>query len=327
VALARRYQPTLVVSAFDRFWPVSLSAMLKLRWHGHSTCVYVEDRCRITDPRPEELTGGKRSDYLQYPTPLDDVRASFLGAAAELGVPASVLATFTHRPAGVDPFASAQMYFYRLAVTSPSSYPGAPGGLISLQYWFFYPLNYFPLVRIPLEALTHPISSTVGNTDYHQGDLEHVAVLLDPATLRPLYLWMARHADEGELYRWGSRSVQWDDGHPVIYAALGSHASYAHCGIQRRPRTYWFLNDYVVCLPHETFGFTWRTTPLVDLAHVAWGCWRGHLGEDGPRLVRSVYGFVPFETGGPISPLLQQENFRHSPCRVPAGAPPPAPLL
>ncbi len=138
---------------------------------------------------------------------------------------------------------------------------------------------------------------------------------------------MARHADEGELFRWGSRSVQWDGTHAVVYAALGSHASYAHCGIQRRPRTYWFLNDYVVCIPHETFGFTWQTTPLVDLAHVPWSCWRGHLGEAGRKLVRRRYRFVPFETGGPISPLLQAENFHHSACRVPARARPPAPAL
>jgi hypothetical protein len=144
--------------------------------------------------------------------------------------------------------------------------------------------------------------------------------------MRPRYLWMARHADEGQAFAWHSRSVQWEAGHPVIYAALGSHTSYAHCGIQRRSRTYWFLNDYVVCAPRENYGFTYDTTRLVDLAHTGWACWRGHLGVAGSTVRRSTWGFVPFETDGPYSPLWQHENFGTA-CRVTPGAPSAAPPL
>jgi hypothetical protein len=226
----------------------------------------------------------------------------------------------------MDPFASAQIYFYYLARAPAHAYAGAPHGLVSLEYWFYYPLNYFPLVRIPLQALSDPIGSTVGNTDYHQGDLEHVAVLLDPHTMRPRYLWMARHANEGQAYRWHSGSVQWSGDHATVYAALGSHSSYAQCGIQRRSRTYWFINDYVVCVPHETYGFTYSSTPLVDLAHTSWGCWRGHLGRSGAGLYRGSVGFAPYETDGPVSPLLQQENFGIA-CKLAPGTPKPAPQL
>lgn len=146
-----------------------------------------------------------------------------------------------------------------------------------------------------------------------------MAVLLDPKTLRPRYLWMARHADEGQAYRWRSPGVQWEGDHPVIYAALGSHASYAHCGIQRRLRTYWFISDYVVCAPHRDYGFTYDATRLVDLAHTTWACWRGHLGEAGRALIRTVIGLLPFQTDGPFSTPLQQENFG-SACWVAAGA-------
>ncbi len=326
-ALAQRYQPTLVVSALDRFWPTSLAGLLGARWNGHSTCLVSAGRCRVHDPTAFDLAGRSSvSDYLQFPAPADSVQDTFHSAARDLGVAASAVLAWPQHPAQLDPFASAQIYFYYLSRIPARAYPGVPRGLISLEYWFFYPLNYFPLVRIPLQAISDPIGSTLGNTDYHQGDLEHVAVLLDPKTMQPRYLWMARHADEGQAYRWHSRSVQWSGDHAYVYAALGSHASYARCGIQRRIRTYLFINDYVVCIPHQTYAFTYWATPLVDLVHTPWACWRGHLGQAGPGLLRSGVAFVPFETDGPVSPLLQQENFG-SACRVRPGTPkPPTPL-
>lgn len=326
-ALALRYQPTLVVSAFDRNWPTSLIALLGTRWDGHVTCIYIGGRCRIRDPTNRSFGSlGSSSEYIRFPTPIDDVQDTFLGSAEALGVPAKVAREWPFHLAAIDPFATAQIYFYYLARTRSHSYPGAPKGLISLEYWFFYPLNYFPTVRTPLRALSDPIGSTIGNSDYHQGDLEHVAVLLDPRTMRPRYLWMARHSGEGQLYRWHSSKVQWDGDHATIYAALGSHASYARCGIQRRAVTYSFINDYVICIPHATYGFLYSTTPLVDLRHTTWGCWRGHLGEAGRGLVQGSFGFVPYETAGPFSPLYQQENFGIG-CKVPAGMPKPAPPL
>jgi hypothetical protein len=321
-ALALRYQPTVVVSAEDRFWPVSVLSSLRMRVGKRTTCLYTAGHCRVPAPQPGDLSGQSApTDYLAFPTPLDSVRATFISSALALGVPARALSAWTRRPAAIDPFASAQVYFYYLPRAPATAYPGVPHGLVSLEYWFYYPLNYFPLIRIPLEALSHPITSTLGNTDYHQGDLEHVAVLLDPKTLRPRYLWMARHADEGQAYPWHSKSVQWDGDHPYVYAALGSHSSYAHCGIQRRSRTYLFINDYVVCVPHQTYGFAYSATRLVDLAHTAWACWKGHLGLAGTKIVRSVDDFVPFETDGPFSPLLQQENFRTA-CHLPPGTKP-----
>jgi hypothetical protein len=326
-ALALRYQPTVVVSADDRFWPVSVLDSLQFRFDGHGPCIYHRGRCSVPNPRPSDLDHpGSWSDYLAYPSPLASVRDAFVSAAEALGISVPAIEDWTHQPAGIDPFATSQVYFYYLRHTRPRDYPGVRGGLISLEYWFYYPLNYFPLVRVPLEALTHPITSTLGNTDYHQGDFEHVAVLLDPKTMRPLYLWMARHADEGQSYRWHSGGVQWEGQHPVIYEALGSHASYARCGIQRRSRTYWFINDYVVCAPHGDYGFTYDQTPLVDLTHTVWACWRGHLGVSGPHLRRSTYRFVPYETDGPHSPLWQQENFRTA-CKIrPGERPAPQPL-
>ena len=326
-SLALRYQPTVVVSALDRNWPVSLIALLGTHWKGQPTCIYIGGRCRIRNPGARSFVGtGSRSDYVRYPTPLSNVEDTFWGSARALGVAVAALEKWPHDPVAIDPFASAQVYFYYLARTRRRSYPGAPAGLISLEYWFLYPLNYFPTVRLPLQALANPLGSTIGNSDYHQGDLEHVAVLLDPHTMRPRYLWMARHADEGQLYRWHSPSVQWDGEHATIYAALGSHASYPRCGIQRRSRTYLFINDYVVCKPHEDYGFLYSRTPLVDLTHTTWGCWLGRLGQAGHTLSAGSFGLAPYEEKGPFSPLSQQENFGIA-CTVPAGIPKPKPPL
>ncbi len=326
-ALALHYQPTLVVSGFDRMWPVSLVILLRARWRGQAACIYIGGQCRLRNPSVSALTApGAFSDYIRFAPPVDNVEDTFVSTAHDLGLSAAALRGWPRHLADIDPFASAQIYFYYLGRTRRRSYPGVPAGLISLEYWFYYPLNYFPLVRIPLEALSNPLGSTIGNTDYHQGDFEHVAVLLDPKTLKPRYLWMARHADEGQVYRWHSRAVQWQGNHATIYAALGSHASYARCGIQRRSRTYRFINDYVVCIPHETYAFTYASTRLVDLAQTSWGCWRGHLGEAGRHLRKGRFGFAPFETSGPVSPLLQQENFGVA-CRVPPRTSKPAPQL
>ncbi len=325
--LALRYQPTLVVSGYDRNWPVSLPSLLATRWDGRGPCLYVGGHCRVRNPTVAALAGsGAESDFIQFPAPVDSVRDIFLSAGRALGVELSSILGWPRDITTIDPFASAQVYFYYLAKTPRGAYPGVPRGMISLEYWFYYPLNYFPLVRIPLQALSNPIGSTIGNTDYHQGDLEHVAVLLDPRTMQPRYIYMARHAGEGQAYRWHSKSVQWSGDHAFVYSALGSHASYPGCGIQRRSKTYWFINDYVVCVPHKTFAFVYSATPLVDLAHTTWGCWRGHLGQAGRHLFAGSFGFVPYETPGPLSPLIQQENFNIA-CHVPKGTPkPPAPL-
>jgi hypothetical protein len=295
------------MSAADRFWPVSVLDTLKFRWKGRATCLYVGGRCRHEPPQPGDLKGGSPSDYLQFPTPLNRVEDAFRSAAQALGSPLDAIEQWRARVTQLNPFQSAQFYFRYLPDPPHHAYRGVPDGLISLQYWFFYPLNYLPLVKKPLQTLVNPVGATIGNTDYHQGDFEHVAVLLDPRTKRPRYLWMARHEDEGVAFGWHSKRMQWDGDHAVVYAGFGGHATYPRCGIQRRRRTFKFVNDYVVCIRGLNFGFTHDSTPLVDLAHTTWACWRGHLGQSG-HLKRRVVSFVPYETDGPLSPLRQQEN-------------------
>jgi hypothetical protein len=190
-------------------------------------------------------------------------------------------------------------------------------GLLGLEYWFFYPFNYYPTAVGSELMQDAPLAGDVTNTDLHQGDWEHVTVLLDPKTLRPQWLYMARHADEGEFYPWTSPSLAFDEGHPIVQAAFGGHPSYDnHCGARPRARVDNLSSDWVVC-GSGRFAFRASSTPLVDLAQTTWACWKGHFGEAKPGLevnalheaddvVTSAREFV--YVAGPISPLWQAEN-------------------
>src|SRR5205085_6576736 len=156
-----------------------------------------------------------------YPAAVNSVRHQFVSAARSAGVPERAIGQWRRTPTAINPFHSAQIYFYYLREPPRDSYRRHGRGMVSLEYWFFYPLNYLPTVRTPTLTLVDPLGATIGNTDYHQGDFEHVAVLLDARTHWPRYLWMARHGDEGLLLRWKSGKIQWSGEHPVLYAAFG----------------------------------------------------------------------------------------------------------
>lgn len=59
-----------------------------------------------------------------------------------------------------------------------------PSGLIGLEYWFYYPFNYYPLVVNSDLMNGAPIAGDELNVDLHQGDWEHVDVLLNPKTFQ-----------------------------------------------------------------------------------------------------------------------------------------------
>jgi len=226
VKLALRYQPTVVVSARDRFWPVSVLDTLHFRWGRKRTCLFRGDRCRLMPPKVSDLTQQRSSpsDYLQFPARVNRVTDQFVSSARAVGVPDAAIRRWRRTPTSVNPFPSAQIYFYYLDRAPDHAYRGVPDGLASLEYWFYFPLNYLATVKTPLLTLVDPIGTTVGNSDLHQGDFEHVAVLLDRRTKRPRYLWMARHGDEGLAYnvtRGTVESIAARDG--VMGLIMGDH--------------------------------------------------------------------------------------------------------
>lgn len=327
-ALARRYQPTVEVTVADRFWPVSVGAVLEdIGSNGARTCLVsgTSPACNtVTSSASLVAAGSKPSDYLRFPAalknnPMNQFEAFERGQDISPGPPSNWLAD----PGVLDPWYTAQVYFFYAGPIPPAKWPARPrdpninSKLIGLEYWFFYPFNYYPTLVNGRLMDGAPLAGDVVNTDLHQGDWEHVVVLLDPTTFKPLWLYLARHADEGTFLPWDSPTLAFDHGHPIIQAAFGGHPSYdSHCGARPRQRLYNLSSDWVVC-GSGRFAFPASTTPLVDLAHTSWACWEGHFGEAKPGLEVNEPGeadnvltkartFV--FVAGPVSPLQQAEN-------------------
>ena len=329
-ALARRYQPTVLVSAADRNWPVSVDAVLAERGPAGAGVCLVQQRAPHTVCPPGDASfsgpGAAASDYLQLPVALaGNHRPSgqFQAVLAGQSQSSGTLAHWLADPGTLDPWHSAQLYFYYGGVVAPATWAALSlqspvrTPLIALEYWFYYPFNYYPLVVDAGLMAGAPIAGDQFNVDLHQGDWEHVDVLLDPATGAPRWLFMARHSSEGQFVAWGSPSLPLDDGHPVIQAAFGGHPSYLPgCGARPRPITHDASSDWLAC-GSGRFAFRAATTPLVDVARTTWACWPGHFGEASTRLevdnahhaenvIDSIRHFV--FVAGPVSPLEQAEN-------------------
>jgi hypothetical protein len=324
--LARDYQPTVELSTADRFWPVSVGAVLQdvgagagrtcLVAGGKSTCP-----ATLADLQP---AGSQTTDYLRYPAKVEPNPTNQFQAfeRGQTIVPGS-LHHWLADPGELHPWYTAQVYFYYAGPIGTSQWPAAarnpavPSGLIGLEYWFFYPFNYYPTTVLSDLMRSDPLAGDTFNTDLHQGDWEHIVVLLNPHTLRPQWLYTARHANEGQFYPWTSPTLTFDDGHPIIQGAFGGHPSYDNrCGGRPRARVDDLSSDWISC-GGGRFAFRAATTPLVDLAQTSWACWKGHFGEAKPGLeVNATSEQDDVLTGarefvyvaGPVSPLRQAEN-------------------
>jgi hypothetical protein len=328
--LARRFQPTVLATVADRFWPVSVGALLEdVGGGGGRTCLRrLTGVCAVSRPKLTDLRaqGSTAEEFLEYPASLSANPTgqfdAFLRGQREPGSPIPSLHRWLADPGLLDPWRTAQVYFHYAGPADPARWP-APDrsispGLVALQYWFFYPYNYYPTVATPDLMNGAPLAGDVVNTDLHQGDWEHVTVLVEPKTQTARWLYTARHSDEGHYYPWNSPVLSFDEGHPVVQAAFGGHPTYdAHCGV--RPRFAHGLGgdvgDWLVC-GSGRFAFRAATTPLVDIAKTPWACWKGHFGTATPSEVSPAKneGSVQlaidqyYHVAGPRSPLWQAEN-------------------
>jgi hypothetical protein len=355
-ALARRFQPTLLVTTADPFWPVSVGALLADRGAGgQATCLehLPTMSCPAKTPRPAPTMADLAApsapdDFLEFPVspaltsaPGPQLDAFLRGQPGYSGSVPTLRARLAN-PGLLDPWMTAEIYFYYAENTDPATWPAPDaaikGKFIALQYWFFYQYNYYPTVVNPSLMNDDPVSGDLVNTDLHQGDWEHITILLDYKTKQPLWVYMARHSNEGEYYPWNSPLLTFDQGHVVIQAAYGGHPSYdAHCreslrlapalGIIRGR-----VADWIVC-GSGRFAFRWQTTPLVDIAKTSWACWRGHFGDATPSEIEAAKlneGSIQrainadYLVAGPRSPLWQAENGRLAADQTAAaGKPPP----
>ena len=91
--------------------------------------------------------------------------------------------------------------------------------MIGLEYWFYYPYNYYPVVLQARLMEQTPLAAEGLNVDLHQGDWEHIDVLLDPNKLEPQWLYMARHGFEGQFVRWSPANIALEGTHPDAFGA------------------------------------------------------------------------------------------------------------
>jgi Vacuolar protein sorting-associated protein 62 len=298
------------MSMLDRFWPVSVATVLQER-DRHNKGVALHGRAfaqpaTLADLTPSDLP----SAYLEYPASLADKADQMRAFLRGLGAPERVIDSW---PSDLSAFAqrSAQIYFFD-AGTGCSYGSRDTARYRALQYWFFYGLNYYPMTVDTATMLADPVKADTADIDFHEGDWEHVVVLLDPhgSSYVPKFVWMARHSSEGVLIPWDR--VEHDSGsHPVVYPAFGGHPSYPHCGAHSRALLAAAVYDYVVCRP-GLYTLSGSSTRLVDLAHVGWSCWPGYFGT---TVGTSKSSNADDPTGqilvaGPRSPLRQMEN-RH----------------
>jgi hypothetical protein len=310
--LARQLAPTVVMSKLDRFWPVSVATVLQERGPSGEGVTLVSQRGVVPDPTLADLKPTDLADsYLDYPAGLADKTGQMDAFLRGIGVPEEAIAAW---PRDVDAVAraasrTAQIYFYDAG--TGCSYGGqSTAHYRALQYWFFYALNYYPMTVDTATMLSDPLRVDAADVDLHEGDWEHITVLVDEehGQYVPKYVWMARHSGEGVLLPW-DQVEQNPPGHPVVYPAFGGHPSYPSCGAHGRAILAAAVYDYAVC-GREVYTFGGATTRLVDLAHVGWSCWPGYFGTTAGT---TGSGDADDPTGqilvaGPRSPLRQAEN-------------------
>jgi microsomal dipeptidase-like Zn-dependent dipeptidase len=326
--LARLYQPTLLTTTADRFWPVSVKAVLAESGpSGRKTCLVAAHAPKNCELTPESLSsaGATESDFLQLPVKLAEdssPQGQFEAFTRGQGLAPGPSARWLADPGVLEPWNTAQIYFYLTDHIDAKNWPTPTGetpdtsGLIGLEYWFYYPYNYYPTaVQTRLMEQT-PLAAVGLNLDLHQGDWEHIDVLIDAHTFKPKWLYMARHAFEGQFIPWLQGNIVLDEGHPVVQAAYGGHPTYPPgCGAQPRVRVFAYLTDWLVCGAGR-LAFKARSTPLVDLARVPWACWPGHFGEaSSPEIAAAGIGEAVRDAtnklrfvAGPTAPLRQAEN-------------------
>lgn len=338
--LARQLQPIVEVSVADQNWPVSVGALLADRGRGGAVSCLHETRspplvCPVT-LRTLSQFQGERSDYLQYPTPqarspspsplTGEPQVELGPFDAGQGIVAGSLHHWLADPGILNPWASAQIYFVDAGRVQegfpgwPVRDPRVPAGLLNLEYWFFYQYNYLPTLFDRHMMNGAPLGGDLVNSDLHQGDWEHVDVLANAVTHRPEWLYLARHSNEGVFVPWVGLARARAGTHPIIQAAFGGHPSYLACGENVR-NTPVPLSDWVIC-GHARFAFRARTTPLVDLRAMSWGCWQGHFGYAGPGTISTLHSTLLdqastnyYDVAGPPTPLRQAENSKLGLCR------------
>lgn len=194
--LAERYRPELRLSVDEQFQPEPMELMLQLP--GSFLRKWPNDGFEpVRNPGVAELAAGCGGEcYIDL-----------MGSAVEAGggesscdIDRGVIAR-TYR----------EYYLVMAADFPPTVYarvkPVAGGAVV--QYWINYPVNDHPRL-------------------FHEGDWEMVQVRLD-GDLRPYRADYSQHGG-GQWRQWSDVEMAGSGDNPVVYVAVGSHASYFRAG-------------------------------------------------------------------------------------------------
>lgn len=145
-----------------------------------------------------------------------------------------------------------------------------------LVYWFFYPWNDFDIVL--------PGGKTIEQGFDHEGDWERVLIRFDSAD-QPVTIVYKGHGATCAM-PWGEAPRD-EEGHPVVYSAKGTHASYPTDGEHKLDHATWDPPGPIgrIVAPvsdHTSAGGSWETWDhLVDVQSEGWWGYAGGWGELG----------------------------------------------
>lgn len=106
-------------------------------------------------------------------------------------------------------------------------------GFVDIVYSFFYQWNGFQVFRANILDLFTTETRNFEWRDFarHEGDWEHVTVRLAPSLDTIIGVFGAAHGNS-TFYSVASGVISFDGTHPIMYAALNSHATYPTEGVR-----------------------------------------------------------------------------------------------
>ncbi len=238
-----RHVPVLRFDSGEDFFPLRVSAIT----NNVGNRLVRENGAEIAERRPDGR--GLNSRYLRRPTrpyPNGDAIRSGDRVDERGGDPDDHIRADARRLQNNPRFGD-RVYGRLVYVREGDEIVGA-----WLQYWFFYYHNDFPRL----------------DAGDHEGDWEMVQVRLN-ADAEPIRATYSQHTGESKC-RWSS--VEKRRSRPVVYVALGSHASYFRAGGHRQDRD----ND-----GEQTRRI--RGLTRIGSKSPEWLNWPGHFGHSGPE--------------------------------------------
>jgi hypothetical protein len=241
LALLRRFEPVVRLTAGEMFQPVSVedylapAMLLKTGAEQAVLCpVGTVTPQRLAQVGREHRTEALSLRYVSRPMSRREYRAwvsrggrppfRASSAATAVGLVGRLLAAITglslivrgRVPGGWSAAAAEQQR--QAGSTGTCHYYGhviRDAGYVSLQYWFLYPMNDW--------------RSTFGGVNDHEADWEQITVFAaedDSGTLRPQWVAFSSHDEQGADLRRRSDDpdLEWHGEHPVVYAGAGSHS-------------------------------------------------------------------------------------------------------